>query len=174
MKTITIAITLFFLFLQPRAYGMSDSIENIKNFSLLSSTLASSGMPSQSEFQLVKQNGYLHVINLIPGDFSNENKEITALEMSFDQIAVDWSEPTLGDFQHFVRLMKAYKQDKVLVHCRLNYRASAFAYLYQTTQLGVNEATAKSQMQAIWAPNDTWLEFIDEVQAHYQSTSKKN
>ncbi|NQZ24012.1 MAG: protein tyrosine phosphatase family protein [Colwellia sp.] len=152
---------------------MSGSIDNIKNFSLLSSTLASSGMPNPSEFQLVKQNGYLHVINLIPGDFSIENKEITALKMSFDQIAVDWSEPTLADFQQFVRLMKAYKQDKVLVHCRLNYRASAFAYLYQTTQLGVHEATAQSQMQAIWQPNDIWLEFINDVQAHYQTTSKK-
>jgi len=174
MKTITIAITLLFLFLQPKAYSMQDSIDNIKNFSLISSTLASSGMPIESEFELLKKNSYLHVINLIPGDFSNENKEITALGMSFDQIAVDWSEPTLGDFQHFVRLMKAYKQDKVLVHCRLNYRASAFAYLYQTTQLGINESTALSQMQVIWEPNDKWLEFINEVQAHYQTTIKNH
>jgi len=174
MKTITIAMTLLFLFLQPKAYSMQNSIENIKNFSLLSSTLASSGMPSESEFELVQQSGYQHVINLIPGDFSNENKEITAMGMSFDQIAVDWSEPTLEDFQHFVRLMKTYKQDKVLVHCRLNYRASAFAYLYQTTQLGVNESTALSQMKVIWAPNDTWLEFINEVQAHYQITIKNH
>ncbi len=174
MKTITIIITLLFLFLQPTAHSMSGSIENIKNFSLLSSTLASSGMPSQSEFQLVKQNGYQHIINLIPGDFSNENREITALDMSFDQIEVDWHNPTLRDFQDFVRLMNAYKQDKVLVHCRLNYRASAFAYLYQTTQLAINESTALSQMQVIWEPNDTWLEFIKDVQAHYQTTSNKN
>jgi protein tyrosine phosphatase (PTP) superfamily phosphohydrolase (DUF442 family) len=172
MKIITIAITLFFLFLQSTAYGMSGSVEDIKNFSLLSPTLASSGMPSQSEFELVQQSDYQHIINLIPGDFSNEKKEISALGMSFDQIAVDWSEPTLGDFQHFVRLMKTYKQGKVLVHCRLNYSASAFSYLYQTTQLGVNESTAQSQMKAIWEPNDIWLEFINEVQSHYQTTTK--
>jgi len=153
---------------------MSASIENIKNFSLLSETLASSGMPSQSEFELAQQSGYQHIINLIPGDFSDEKVSITALDMSFDQISVDWSEPTLADFQHFVRLMKTYKQDKVLVHCRLNYRASAFAYLYRTTQLGKNESAAQSQMLDIWQPNDTWLEFINEVQEHYKSQNKKN
>jgi protein tyrosine phosphatase (PTP) superfamily phosphohydrolase (DUF442 family) len=172
MKNITLVITLFFLLIQPTAYGKSGSIENIKNFSLLSETLASSGMPSQSEFELVQQSGYQHIINLIPGDFSDEKNKISALDMSFDQIAVDWHQPTLADFQHFVRLMKAYNQDKVLVHCRLNYRASAFTYLYQTTQLGINESTAQSQMQAIWEPNATWLEFINKVQDHYKLLQK--
>lgn len=89
--------------------------------------------------------------------------------MSFDQIAVNWNEPTLADFKHFVRLMNTYKSDKVLVHCRLNYRASAFAYLYQTTQLGLDESIAQSQMQAIWEPDGTWLKFIKEVQKNYNN-----
>jgi protein tyrosine phosphatase (PTP) superfamily phosphohydrolase (DUF442 family) len=173
MKTITILFTIFFLFFQSTAYSMSDSIENIKNFSLLSEKLASSGMPTQPEFELAQQSGYQHIINLIPGDFSDEKVSINALDMSFDQIAVEWSEPTLADFQNFVRLMQTYKQDKVLVHCRLNYRASAFAYLYQTTQLGANESAAHSQMLDIWQPNDTWLEFINEVQEYYKTKNKK-
>jgi protein tyrosine phosphatase (PTP) superfamily phosphohydrolase (DUF442 family) len=172
MKTIIIAFTTFLLFFQSTVYSMFLSIENIKNFSLLSESLASSGMPSQSELELVQQSGYQHIINLVPGDFSDENVKISALGMSFEQIAVDWSEPTLADFQQFVRLMKTYNQDKVLVHCRLNYRASAFAYLYQTTQLGINEVTAQSQMQAIWEPNAIWLDFINEVQEHYKTKHK--
>lgn len=172
MKNITFTIILLLLFLQPMAYAKSGSIENIKNFSLLSPELASAGLPSQTEFELVQQNGYQHIINLIPGDFSQQKKDINALGMHFDQIAVDWHQPTLADFQHFARLMKQYKQSKVLVHCRLNYRASAFAYLYQTTQLGINELTAQSQMQAIWEPNATWLAFINEVQEHYKPRQK--
>jgi len=170
MKNITFAITFFFLFFQPTTYGMPDSLESIKNFSLLSKRFASAGMPTETEFERVQQNGYQHIINLIPGDFSAEQKNISALGMSFDQIEVDWNEPTVEDFQHFVRLMKSYNQDKVLVHCRLNYRASTFAYLYQTTQLGIDESTAQSQMEAIWEPNDTWLEFISDVQKKYSSS----
>jgi hypothetical protein len=68
--------------------------------------------------------------------------------------------------------MKAYNQGKVLVHCRLNYRASAFTYLYQTTQLGVNESEAQSKMQAIWEPNETWLKFINKVKSHYKPLQK--
>jgi protein tyrosine phosphatase (PTP) superfamily phosphohydrolase (DUF442 family) len=169
MKNIITVITFLFLFVHLNACSRSDSIEDIKNFSLLSPVLASAGMPSDSELILVQQSGYQHIINLIPGDFSDEKKNITALAMSFDQIAVDWNEPRLADFKHFVRLMNTYKQDKVLVHCRLNYRASAFAYLYQTTQLGIEKSIAQSQMQAIWEPDGTWLKFINEVEQNYNN-----
>ena len=75
----------------------------------------------------------------------------------------------LADFQKFVELMSKYQQDKVLVHCRLNYRASAFAYLYQTIQLGIDEAIAKRQMLSVWQPEGIWLDYINSVQQHYQS-----
>jgi protein tyrosine phosphatase (PTP) superfamily phosphohydrolase (DUF442 family) len=169
MKNIITVITLLFLFIPLSACSKSESIEDIKNFTSLSPVLASAGMPSKSEFSIVQKSGYQHIINLIPGDFSSEKKNINSLGMSFDQIAVDWNEPTLADFKHFVRLMNTYKLDKVLVHCRLNYRASAFAYLYQTTQLGLDESIAQSQMQAIWEPDGTWLKFIKEVQKNYNN-----
>jgi protein tyrosine phosphatase (PTP) superfamily phosphohydrolase (DUF442 family) len=153
---------------QPQA-KVATSLENIKNFSMISTTLASSGMPTNTELMLVKESGYQHIINLIPGDFSDEQQHITTLGMSFEQIAVDWNKPTLADFKHFVRLMDGYQKDKVLVHCRLNYRASAFVYLYQTTQLKVDELIAKEQMNAVWQPEDVWLEYINSVQQHYQT-----
>ena len=169
MKIIITVITFLFLFVHFNAASKSEPIENIKNFSLLSPALASAGMPSDGEFTLVQQSGYKHIINLIPGDFSREKIKVNALDMTFDQIEVDWNEPTLDDFKHFVRLMNTYKQEKVLVHCRLNYRASVFAYLYQTTQLGLDETTAQSKMHAIWAPDGTWLNFINEVQKNYSN-----
>jgi protein tyrosine phosphatase (PTP) superfamily phosphohydrolase (DUF442 family) len=143
------------------------SLTQIKNFRLLSPTFASSGMPTTEEFSLVQQQGYQHIINLIPGDFSDEQQQIASLDMSFEQIAVDWHNPTLADFKRFVALMKTYQQDKVLLHCRLNYRASAFAYLYQTTQLGVDESSAKQDMLSVWQPEGVWLDYIKMIQHHY-------
>jgi len=145
------------------------SLDDIKNFRALSPILASAGMPETTAFALLKQGNYQHVINLIPGDFSEEQQQLSTLGMSFDQIEVDWHEPKLSDFQRFVKLMNKYQQDKVLVHCRLNYRASAFAYLYQTTQLGMDEAIAKRQLLSVWQPEGTWLAYIEMIQQHYQA-----
>jgi len=145
------------------------SLVHIKNFRALSPIFASAGMPESTDLALLKQNDYQHIINLIPGDFSKEQQHISELEMSFEQIEVDWHEPKLSDFQTFVKLMSKYKQDKVLVHCRLNYRASAFAYLYQTTQLGMDEEIAKPQLLSVWQPEGVWLEYIEMIQQHYQA-----
>jgi len=145
-----------------------DLLFEIKNFRQLSSVFSSAGMPDLNDIEILKQNGYQHIINLIPGGFDDEQEKIIALNMSFEQIEVDWNEPKLADFQRFVELMKTYSREKVLVHCRLNYRASAFAYLYQTTQLGVDDSTAKQTMHTVWQPEGTWLEFIKVVQHHYQ------
>ena len=171
MNIIANAMKTLFIFFMLTGFVNAAELDKIKNFSLLSPVLASAGMPTPTEFELLQQSGYQHIINLIPGNFSKEQSHVNGLSMSFEQIAVDWDQPTLQDFQHFVGLMDKYKNDKVFLHCRLNYRASVFAYLFQTTQLGVDEATAKQQMQAIWEPNDTWLVYISMVQKHYANSN---
>jgi len=146
----------------------AEPLAEIKNFRVLSNQFANAGMPTAEEFELIQQQGYQHIINLIPGDFSHEQQQVTSLGMSFQQIAVDWHQPTLENFQEFVKIMQQYQQDKVLVHCQLNYRASAFSYLYQVTQLGISAKLANSQMETVWQPEGTWLEFIEMVEQHYK------
>jgi protein tyrosine phosphatase (PTP) superfamily phosphohydrolase (DUF442 family) len=143
-------------------------LSEIRNYRQLSLVFSSAGMPKIHEFTFLKQNGYKHIINLVPGDFDDEQKEINELGMTFDQIEVDWNQPTLANFQKFVELMKTYRQEKVLVHCRLNYRASAFAYLYQVTQLGIEKSVAQKEMYSVWQPKGAWLEFINKIQLQYQ------
>ncbi|SFD57206.1 protein tyrosine phosphatase family protein [Pseudoalteromonas denitrificans] len=163
--------TITFLFMTTSTQAMTSEVNltHIKNFRHITSLLSSSGMPSASEFKLIQNKGYRHIINLIPGDFNKENHDIRALNMSFDQIPVDWENPTLADFQKFVVLMNNYKQAPVLVHCRLNYRASAFAYLYQITQLGISHESAQKNMLTVWQPEGTWLKYINMVRKHYQN-----
>lgn len=148
-------------------------VSEIKNYRQLSSILASAGMPKKHEFTFLKQSGYKHIINLIPGSFIGEKKKVNELGMTFDQIEVDWNEPTLKNFQQFVKLMKTYHQEKVIVHCRLNYRASAFTYLYQLTQLDVEKSVAQKHMYSVWRPEGKWLEFISKVQLHYQDKNNQ-
>jgi len=64
--------------------------------------------------------------------------------------------------------MNSYGDDKVFVHCQLNWRASSFVYLYRVTQLGVSIDAALEDLLAIWTPKDGWQEYIDTTLAAYQ------
>ena len=140
------------------------TLTDIKNYKPLSEQFSSAGMPVAGDFQTLKNNGFQHIINLIPGDFSEEKAQLASLQMTFDQIAVDWNNPTLENFAEFTGLMKQYQGDKVLVHCKLNYRASVFAYLYEVRELANDPHVAEKKMLSIWQPNDTWSAFIKRVE----------
>jgi hypothetical protein len=44
---------------------------------------------------------------------------------------VSWQQPTYEDFALFSAVMNGARDRKVLVHCQLNMRASAFTFLYR-------------------------------------------
>ncbi|MFT5313571.1 MAG: protein tyrosine phosphatase (PTP) superfamily phosphohydrolase (DUF442 family) [Paraglaciecola sp.] len=140
------------------------SLTDIKNYHPLSEQFASAGMPDADNLQTLKDNGFEHIINLIPGDFSEEKDQLASLQMTFDQIAVDWNKPSLENFVAFTVLMQQYQGHKVLVHCQMNYRASVFAYLYEVTVLGIAQQVAEKKMLTVWQPNETWSAFITMVQ----------
>jgi protein tyrosine phosphatase (PTP) superfamily phosphohydrolase (DUF442 family) len=56
----------------------------------------------------------------------------------------------------------------VFVHCAANMRVSAFMYLYRLIYEGMSDEQAKSDLQKIWTPNDTWQAFIQQAIEHYQ------
>ena len=150
------------------ANPLNQSLHQIKNFKFVSENLASSGMLELSDYQYIKSYGFKHVINLIPGMQLKERRHVESLGLSYEQIPVDWHNPKLEDFQQFVRYMKSYGDDKTYIHCQLNWRASAFVYLYRVTQLGVDKKQAEKDLLAIWQPEDQWLTFVSDVLKAYQ------
>jgi len=151
------------------ATSRDKGFENINNYRSVSENLASSGMLDLEDYQNIKAYGFKHVVNLIPGNQLKEQKYVESLDMTYEQIPVDWDNPKLSDFETFVDLMKSYGDDKVYVHCQLNWRASSFVYLYRITQLGVSIEEALQDLTAIWQPKDGWQEYIDATLAAYQS-----
>ena len=145
------------------ASNLNDSLAKINNFHFVSKQLASSGMLDLDSYKHINQYGFKHVINLIPGDQSEERKTVESLGLSYEQIPVDWSEPTLQNFEDFVRLMKSYNGEKIYVHCEANYRASTFVYLYRVTQLGISQELAKKDLSKIWQPSKTWQGYIEKI-----------
>lgn len=145
------------------ADDLNKSLHTIKNFHFVSPDLASSGILDLKSYQFIERYGFKHVINLIPGNQDEERAHVKSLGMSYEQIAVNWDEPTLQDFEAFVALMKQYGKDKVFVHCELSWRGSTFVYLYRVTQLGVPIEQANKDLNKIWKPSTNWQYFIDQV-----------
>jgi len=170
-KLLTMPFYLFFVVLSvcSNEANIVTQLQDIKNFSKISERLASSGMPSENELLVIKKSGYKHVISLLPGNQNEERDQVAAINLTFEQIPVAWGDPKLEDFEQFVSLMDKYGKDKVLVHCAMNYRASAFSYLYQVIKHPENQGDAEKQLQAIWEPDGVWLDFINMVKKRYES-----
>lgn len=168
MKKVSLLLVLILFTGIALAHGGGEDFEKINNYHAVSENLASSGMLELEEYQKIKAHGFTHVVNLIPGNQIKERKYVESLDMSYEQIPVAWGNPKLSDFETFVDLMNSYGDDMVYVHCELNWRASAFVYLYRITQLGVSIDEAFKDLIAIWSPKDGWQEYIDTITATHQ------
>ena len=83
--------------------------------------------------------------------------------MEFIHIPVEWEAPSLADFDAFAAAMKVPTQQRTLLHCEVNFRASVFGFLYQVIYEATPIDEAIAMMHAIWIPNEVWEDFIVQV-----------
>lgn len=162
------------LFFSTHVYSSQGAIDtelaDLKNFQANTPKMVSSGLPNKAHFEALEKIGVTTVIDLIPGDRSEELALISDMSFNYHNIPVIWKNPTLDNFKEYVSLMKIADTEpgKTLTHCRLNWRGATFTYLYRVTQLNEDEALAKQDMLSIWQPDDVWQAFIDQVKAEYK------
>jgi protein tyrosine phosphatase (PTP) superfamily phosphohydrolase (DUF442 family) len=141
----------------------------VKNYLEISPQLSSSGQPAPEDFELIAERGYQVVINLSMPDsksaLTNEGYLVTSTGMIYIHIPVPFDCPELSHFHAFSRAMDALSANKVWVHCALNYRASAFLYLYSRLVKGESKADSARYIYPDWEPNDTWSGFIEKCEA---------
>lgn len=143
----------------------ADTLETLTNYQINTPTMVSSGLPSPQQLALLKASGVERVIDLIPGDRSDEIAAAHQLGLRYHNVPVDWTNPTLSDFKNYVAYMSLENSNdgKVLTHCKLNWRGATFTYLYRITTLQEDEKKAKQDLLAIWQPNETWFAFMNTV-----------
>ena len=116
-------------------------MEAIKKF-------GTAGQPSEDQFAVIAENGYQHVINIgmpdHPKALSNEGALVAAQGMNYIHIPVPFDKPTPDHVRLFCEMLSQIRQEKVLVHCIMNYRVSAFMYHYLSKMENHNENNAKS------------------------------
>lgn len=150
-----------------------DSLEEIYNFLKLSDSIATAGQPTEAQFSAIKNAGYEVVVNLAlltsTNAIINEQQIVESEGMKYVHIPVLWENPTLEDFDRFLRTLHKHTEQKVLIHCAMNMRVSVFVYLYRQIHDHLNENEAKQDLHKIWAPDETWQTFIQQVMQHYSS-----
>jgi protein tyrosine phosphatase (PTP) superfamily phosphohydrolase (DUF442 family) len=132
-----------------------------------SPSLTASGQPTAEALELAARSGYSRVIFLAFTNHQNaleqEDVIVKALDMEFIHIPVQWEAPSLADFDAFAAAMKVPTQQRTLLHCEVNFRASVFGFLYQVIYEAVPIDEAIALMHAIWIPNEVWEDFIVQV-----------
>ncbi|MES9834710.1 MAG: protein tyrosine phosphatase family protein [Candidatus Thiodiazotropha sp. DIVDIV] len=141
------------------------AIEEITNYIHVSNRIASSGQPKEFEFKDIAQAGFEVVINLAMPNSENAIPEegyiVTARKMQYIHIPVLFDAPTPVNIRDFISVMNAYNDKKVWVHCVVNYRASAFLFLYMKLVKNSTTEEARKVILESWKPNDVWMRFME-------------
>ena len=147
------------------------NLSELTNYRAWSTMLSSSGQPSAEQLEAVRDAGFERVVFLAltdsHGSIANEDSIVKQLGMEFVHIPIDWDNPRADDFALFAAVMSGTPKKKTLVHCQVNYRASAFSFLYRVLHEDVSVGDAKETLDSVWAPNETWTQLIfDVLEAH--------
>ena len=140
------------------------SIEKITNYLLVSKRIASSGQPEDHQFKYIAKADSQVVINLAMPNSENaipeEGNIVTAHKMVYVHIPVPFDAPKVDHLRKFIKIMNAFSEQKVWVHCVVNYRVSAFLYQYLQMIEGAPEEQAKKAILPSWQPNEVWQRFM--------------
>jgi protein tyrosine phosphatase (PTP) superfamily phosphohydrolase (DUF442 family) len=140
---------------------------DIVNFMPLTEKLLTSGQPTEEQFADVARDGVQLVINLALSSTTTSLKDeastVHAQGMRYIYIPVAWENPTHANLERFSDVMDAHLWEKVLVHCVMNYRASAFVALWRIRRQDWSHEKAFAAMHQVWNPEayPVWKAFIE-------------
>lgn len=144
--------------------------------------LISAGLPKPSDYAQLKLAGVDTVINLIPHDsewdrkngFIADPKGARSSGLVHYTVAFESTEP-VATMEHFIAVMDRLsitKQD-VLVHCAVNWRASAMVYFYHAIKNGKadkSELKPWGDLNAAFVESPSLKNFFKVIEKHYGLT----
>lgn len=143
-----------------------NDLSEIYNFHSFGEKLGTAGQPTEAQFRSIREAGFETVINLaLPTSDNaivNEGSIVTGLGLSYVHIPINFKAPTSQNFQEFCRVMEAFDDKSVFVHCAANMRVSAFVFLYRVLHQNVSVSDAERDLYAVWQPDEVWEQFIND------------
>lgn len=139
-------------------------MNEILNYIEVNELISTSGQPTSEQLKNLKDEGFEVIINLANynsfNSLDNENKIVSELGMTYIHIPVDFDEPTVSDLKLFLNIMQSLGANKVLVHCDMNYRVTAFIYVLHKYILKTPFEQIDLSMFDEWTPNENYRELM--------------
>lgn len=139
-------------------------MNKIKNYIKINDNIHTSGQPTAFEFNSLAKAGFDSIINLSAnnseGKLENEDKIVSSFQMNYFHISVDFENPSKKNLEDFIQLLKSLENKKVLVHCIMNYRVSAFMYVYHKYVLKTPFDDIDLSIFQTWQPPVIWQELM--------------
>ena len=148
-----------------------NALNEIHAFRALGDRLGTAGQPTAEQFPAIREAGFEIVVNLaLPISeraIPDEGRIVTDLGMAYVHIPVDFETPSAAAFETFCRVMDAFHDRRVFVHCVANLRVSTFLFLYRVLCQRIAYVKAERDMLAVWTPEEAWARFIqDQLHSH--------
>lgn len=135
-------------------------MKDIINYIKIDENIATSGQPTREQFKQIADEGYEIVINLSvahsEGRLEKEDEIVSALEMNYIHIPVEFKDPSLKNLKDFIEILSALKHRKIWVHCIMNYRVSAFMYVFHKYILKTPFEDINLKVFEEWSPDKKW------------------
>jgi protein tyrosine phosphatase (PTP) superfamily phosphohydrolase (DUF442 family) len=145
----------------------ADPLAELSHYRQISPEIATSGQPTEAQFEVIAAQGIQVIINLGLADadyaLPDERGLVQSLGMIYEHIPVQWQNPTVDNFQDFLACMRRHQNQHRLVHCAKNMRVSCFIALYHVLEEQWTTEQALADIQAIWSPNEVWQGFMAQV-----------
>jgi protein tyrosine phosphatase (PTP) superfamily phosphohydrolase (DUF442 family) len=139
------------------------------NVVVISPRLVTCGQPAAPTLANLGSLGFEAVISLVPftvpGTVKEEPDLLAKQRIEFVHAPIAFNAP---DESHFLAVSSALtrlKDNKVLVHCEVNMRASSMVFLHRVVQGGEEPARAYEAVAAVWSPRGPWRRLM-EAQLH--------
>lgn len=137
---------------------------DIINYIKINENLSTSGQATAEQFKQISDDGFDLVINLAvatsEGKIENEDDIVTSLGMNYIHIPVEFLDPTVKNLKDFVEILSAFSNKKVWVHCIMNYRVSAFMYVYHKYVLKTPFDNIDLKVFEEWSPDEKWQKIM--------------
>jgi protein tyrosine phosphatase (PTP) superfamily phosphohydrolase (DUF442 family) len=132
----------------------------------ISPRLVTSGQPSAEQLGQLAAMGFGAVIYLAPltvsGAVRDEAQIVGRQGLAFVNIPIEFDKPTEADLDAFNAALAKLGDQKVLVHCQVNMRASSLVFLHRVIVGKEPPDLAYDTVSAVWSPRGPWRALIVE------------
>lgn len=134
------------------------------NVVVIGPNLVTSGQPTVQALAGLSKQGFEAGIYLAPSSVSdaikNEPELVNSQGLEFIHVPIPFGAPTEAHFEAVSAALQRLRDQKVLVHCQVNMRASTMVFLHRVIEEKESPAMAWESVTRVWSPEGPWKRLV--------------